>query len=66
MPARAETTCTVRGCGRPAARENASGLELVVRREQRPKTVEDADALGFEPADLPDARLDAVDRREDV
>ena len=35
-------------------------------REQRVTTVEDADALGFEPPDLPEARLDAVDRRQDV
>ena len=28
--------------------------------------LEDGDTLGFEPPDLQDARLDAVDRRQDV
>ena len=46
--------------------EDASGLQLVVRGEERPQPVQDVDALGLEPADLPDAGLDPVQARQNV
>jgi hypothetical protein len=52
--------------GKPRLRERAGGLELVVRREQGQRAVEHADARPLETAQMPQAVLDAIERRSDV
>ena len=59
-------TCTVRGCGTPAAIQRGRGRELVVRRDERAASVEHGHARRFEPLERPEAGLDAVERRQDV
>jgi hypothetical protein len=46
--------------------ERAAGGELVVRRDQRPRAVEDADARSLETCELPEAGLDSVEIGRDV
>ena len=64
--ARVAIMCSGPGVRQARCVEHASRLQLVVRGEEGPQPVEDVDAVGLEPADLPDAGLDPVQAGEHV
>jgi hypothetical protein len=52
--------------GDPGSAEEEGGRELVVRREQRERTVQKLHALTLQPRQAPEPGLDPVERGQDV